>query len=1159
MNPLSYFYTLRSYVDSYAGLLGRRFLSIIWVAAISVVIWFYGYLLAIGDFKPLASVNARLVAVGLVLVAWAAYLAYSFYQSRKRDAELVDDLAKDAGADAAASQQAEVAEIHGRLKEALALLRRVTRKRFGYIYELPWYVIFGAAGSGKTTALTNSGLKFPLGDALGSNSIQGVGGTRNCNWWFADEAIIIDTAGRYTTQDDLNGASKAGWEGFLNLMRKYRRAQPVNGVLVTLSIADLKIRDHEAQMEEIRAVRQRLSELDGLLGARVPVYVVLTKVDLLTGFVDFFDGFSKTDREQVWGMTFGLEESYQAASLPDRFLEEFALLQERVDAMLIERLQQEPDAESRGRIFRFPAELAALKDRLHEVLQELCSGSKLVEPPLLRGLYLASGTQTYEKPVASRLKRSYFLSRLFREVIFAEASLVMRDRRLSRRQLLLRRAAYGAAAAVLVVVLGSWAATYWRNLDALSDAERRLNAYEELARGVSVRDVSDADFLRILPALDELRNVPSGFAQAGFWPVSFGLDQESKLSGRHRDAYQRALTALLLPRMLVQLQKEIKAGGTTLRTFNALKLYGMLGGLGPLDPEFVSRQSEDMFAAAYPGEGRAPARQALLEHVAVMAAGTLPPIDLDERLIAEAREKIGAQGLANRAYDILTDYRQARALDGWNAADALGPLGEQVFTRSSRAPLRQGISGLFTANGYRTVVLPRVTDAAREALDEQWVRGGAVSPAPQTVDGVAEAALQLYFDAFRKQWASLLSDIRVRPSQTPAEATETARILASDANPVEAAARSIAAATDLRMPTGAELASAAAGSNGAVTAALASTANAPDPYVGLRAALAPPQNAGAASGEKEPPRSQVQSLRPLLQILHGQLSRASTASAEIAQVFDAGSQLTSANQDLLQAARGLPAPLDAWMAGVAVDVASLAVKTARARTDDLWAAEGASLCSGIVSGRYPFDRNSARDVPMGDFVRLFGPEGLFKTFFKERLEAFVDTSSSPWGWRGTFGAETIPSPGIAEFEKADKIRQAFFPASATEASISIQIKPLSLSQSSNAVMMEIGGERVVYYHGPIQAKSISWPSSHGSNVSRVAFQPGSWQQATTESGDWSAFRLFDRAELTQEGGDLFRARFENHGQVAEFEVQFGSVLNPFRLPALADFSCPVQF
>lgn len=84
--------------------------------------------------------------------------------------------------------------------------------------------------------------------------------------------------------------------------------------------------------------------------------------------MEFFDGFNKTDRQQVWGTTFKLDESYTSPSLPQRFMEEFELLQQRVDAMLIERLQQEQNAEIRGRIFRFPAEMAKLKDRLHEAL-----------------------------------------------------------------------------------------------------------------------------------------------------------------------------------------------------------------------------------------------------------------------------------------------------------------------------------------------------------------------------------------------------------------------------------------------------------------------------------------------------------------------------------------------------------------------------------------------------------------------------------------------------------------------------------------------------------------------------------------------------------------------------------------------------------------------
>lgn len=1151
INPLSYFYTLRSYVDSYAGFLGARFLSLIWVVAICVVVWFYGHLLGYGAFKPLASTAARLTVIGIVVAIWAIYMIVSIIRGRRRDKALAEGLENDTEAEAAQRQQAEVGEIRDRLKEALALMRRVTRRRFGYVYELPWYVIFGAPGSGKTTALTNSGLKFPLGEAMGTRSVQGIGGTRNCNWWFAEDAILIDTAGRYTTQDDLDGASKAGWEGFLRLLRKYRRSQPINGALVTISIGDLLTRDPEERLEEMRAIRQRLSELDGILQARVPVYVVLTKADLLTGFVDFFDGFNKSDREQVWGTTFALDESYKAQDLPDRFLEEFALLQERVGSMLIERMQQEQDIEARGRIFRFPAELASLKERLHEVLTELCSGSKLVEAPMLRGVYLASGTQAEEAAPAQaalRPRRSYFLSRLFSDVIFGEAALVARDRRLSRRQFVLRQVAYGLAAAVAIIVLASWTATYFRNSGALAQAEQRLDAYEDHARNIPIRDVADADFLRVLPALDNLRNITAGFAEKRVWQVSFGLDQEGKIRSRQREAYQRALNGLLLPRMLYHLQTRLAEAEDPARSFDDLKLYAMLGGMGPADPDFVAVQAQDMFAELYPGEGRAAARNALAAHAESLASGPIQPIALDERLIADARAVIRERSVAARAYDILEDQRAARMLPAWVPAEALGPLGEQAFVRSSRASLREGMPGFFTARGYRSVVLPSLTSAASEALSEEWVRGEQ-NPAGTTVDSVSQAALQLYFDNFESRWRELVADMRPRSSQSLGDAAETLRMLAGNPAPLETAAKSIAEATNLN-PLGAAIP--AAGE----TTSLATGLTPPDPFARLREAVASAEGSAQTQGNGQ--ATPMAALRTSIAALHDRLSRAATSTAEVVQVFDADSQLVTANQDLLQQGRQMPVPLDTWVAGISADIGALAVKTARAQFGDLWSSQHA-ICTNIVDGRYPFVRGSSRDVAMSDFVRLFAPSGVFDRFFKERLEPFVDTTTSPWTWRGTFGAPGEPSDALAQFENADRIRRAFFPEGSENPDVTINIKPVSLSGGAEAVMMEIEGEKVVYTNnGRVQSKSVRWPSEESKNLSHLLFMPGGWERAITENGDWSAFRLFDRARISDEADDLFRAQFENAGLGAEFEVQFGSVLNPFRLEALSDFRCPSQ-
>jgi len=174
-----------------------------------------------------------------------------------------------------ASESADMAAVRQRFEEALVTLKNA---RFGpqkqgglkglagrlsgrYLYELPWYVIVGAPGSGKTTALRNSGLKFPLADRMGEQAVRGVGGTRNCDWWFTDQAVLIDTAGRFTTQDSDQATDSASWGGFLDMLKRARPRQPLNGVLVTVSVSDLLTRTPTERQRYAATVRQRVQEL----------------------------------------------------------------------------------------------------------------------------------------------------------------------------------------------------------------------------------------------------------------------------------------------------------------------------------------------------------------------------------------------------------------------------------------------------------------------------------------------------------------------------------------------------------------------------------------------------------------------------------------------------------------------------------------------------------------------------------------------------------------------------------------------------------------------------------------------------------------------------------------------------------------------------------
>src|SRR6185437_6865145 len=276
--------------------------------------------------------------------------------------------------------------------------------------------------------------KFPLAAEMGQSAVAGVGGTRMCDWWFTEDAVLIDTAGRYTAQDSDAAVDKAGWDAFLGLLKRTRARQPLNGVIVAIAMTDIAAAPQPERLAHARAIRRRVKELSDQLGVRMPVYALFTKADLIAGFTEFFDDLDRERRAQVWGITCPLNKSEGGTA--GAFAAEFGLLVERLNQRLLDRLQAERSPDRRTAIAGFPAQVASLQAPLTEFMQEAFGGSRLDPAPLLRGAYIASGTQEgtpidrltgalargfgIDQQRAPSLRpeqgRSYFLTRLLKEV-----------------------------------------------------------------------------------------------------------------------------------------------------------------------------------------------------------------------------------------------------------------------------------------------------------------------------------------------------------------------------------------------------------------------------------------------------------------------------------------------------------------------------------------------------------------------------------------------------------------------------------------------------------------------------------------------------------------------------------------------------------------------
>jgi type VI secretion system protein ImpL len=1181
-------------------LTAKWFVTLIGAIALSLIVWFIGPLIAVADKRPLESDMVRLIVVMGIVFLWGLVNIFSRVKEKRTNDQMTQALTQ--AKDAAGSEAGEeIALLRKRLEESLALLKKGagSKGKGRYLYQLPWYMLIGPPGSGKTTALQNSGLNFPLAAKYGKDPVKGVGGTRNCDWWLTDEAVLLDTAGRYTTQDSHASTDQAGWKGFLGLLKKFRPRQPINGALVAISIADVVALSSGERVAHARAIRQRLRELSDEFGIRFPVYVLLTKADLIAGFIEYFDDLGREEREQVWGMTLPLDRGTEdEPPAVVGFGAGFDALVQRAHDRQLARVQQETDLNKRALIYGFPAQLASLKELLQEFLGEIFMPNRYEGRPLLRGIYFTSGTQEgtpIDRIMAGvaqtfgldrqRLSafsgggRAYFLTRLLRSVVFAEASVAGADAKLERRQSVLRQGAFAAAGAVFVAAIAAWTVSFLGNRSLIADVDAQVAQYAQAAPAVATTQVNDGDVMRVLPLVRYLRAMPAGYDarnDSAPWSVSFGLYQGSKLGSQEVLAYRRALNTVFLPRLLVRLGAQIR-GNLAKPDYvqEGLKTYLMLGGAGPLDKDLVRAWMDFDWKAQFPGPDKDELRNELAAHLNALLEAPLQPIALDGSVIDIARRTLLQSSLASRAYNTMKQSAAARKLPEWRISANAGSAPDRVFVRNSGKLLSDGIPGFYTYEGFYKVFMPGLAKVAHDQASESWVLGDA---APKGGEAAISSSLQrdiaqLYTNDYIAQWDGLIADIAVVPFRGMQNAAETVNLLSSPtASPLKLLLTSIAKETQLtRAPDiGGALGGKAAAAAQNATAGATAAANKLAGIVGQAAIPTPPSYGqpvddhfrrlhdfvlGAQVPGQPPAPAPIDDLIRGLNDVYLQLNRLGQPGQDLVKA-DSG-----AVQKLATDATRLPPPLAAMVAGIARGASTTVVGGARTQINDDWQAKVLPFCQRALDNRYPIVRASQTDVTLDDFAKLFAPNGLIDAFFKTNLKPFVDTSHIPWRWQKVDNIELgISQDVLTQFQRAAAIRDGFFGGGAAPA-VKFELTPVSLDAQVTQVLIDINGQEATYAHGPPRPTLVQWPGAGGSERGRIAFSPAASGQTSsiTKSGPWSLFRLLDEAKIQGTGlSDKLQITFSVGGRSAVYEVNANSVNNPLTMKELHEFRCPAR-
>jgi type VI secretion system protein ImpL len=779
-----------------------------------LIVWALWFTLDLPTWVPV-------LATVLVALTLALLYAYKWWKARRAATALERAIAQQGAQQALSARperRAEIQELHKQVQVGIDALKKsklAGKKKGGIsaLYSLPWYVIIGPPGAGKTTALKHSGLVFPYADPSGGG-VRGVGGTRNCDWWFTNEAILLDTAGRYATEQ----ADHDEWIAFLQMLRKYRSRKPINGVLVAVSITDV-IDANEQQIEAMgKKLRARIDEVMTQLQMVVPVYVLFTKCDLISGFIEFFGDLRRSDRAQAWGTTMRLD--MNKTDVGRIFDTEFDVLCKHVHARALKRLATERNREAREKIYQFPLEFAGVKRNIAELIQTIFAVNSFQGTPIFRGFYFTSGTQegrpldrvlqrmsaamgvrTAEQQVQQVVEsKSYFLYDMFMKVVFPDANIAARSEYEIRRQKLLRYAVSAAAAALAIIVAIPGIRSFANNRAFVRETEEMSKAAMALSwtdgRPANEKMETLKPLLGRLQAIDGFREKgpPSGMG----WAMYQGETVYRPSVAVYVSTLQQGFVMPAKTRLEAKLK--VVKGDAYLRERLELKTYLMLNDIDNLDVEWATGRYTALWAEMLRATTNIPEidlKKMLSEHVryyfTLLKEKRVLPLETDKGLVDQVRKTLQGVPVQKRYYDqfvnILIDEKYDEAAENTRINKRYPSLNlQELFTdrpevlkyitsqRIAKDKRYQEVDGPYTEKGHWRVV-NNVADGAALLAREQWVvpltQDEQLDRVPVHLSRLADD----YDTRYVEQWKDWLADIKVAPPATVKDAVALYTVL----------------------------------------------------------------------------------------------------------------------------------------------------------------------------------------------------------------------------------------------------------------------------------------------------------------------------------------------------------------------------------------------
>ncbi|VBB15387.1 type VI secretion system membrane subunit TssM [Burkholderia stabilis] len=1220
--------------------------SIVIVALLCLAIW-HGFPLLTLAGKPLfASVTVRTLAVAGVVLVSAVSMSVRWWRRMRRHPGQLRRLLRLGKRGVRPLAASRLAEIEDMARVAITQLKarrggagRLARLFQGaaYLYDVPWYVVLGSKGSGKTTALLNAGLAFPL-DAQLQHSLAPDDARTLPGWRLTNEAMLIDTPGHYvqhgTSRYSLTAESShmsidgkrnkrpadvstvreqadtAEWNGFLRLLRGIRPRLPLNGVLLTVNVAALTHADLTVRATESRALRARLDEMQAEFGTGFPVWLIVTKMDRLPGFADYFASLGELERAQIWGVTLRSNPEVRA---DDAIRTELNLLATCLADGVSGLLRNETDVTRRRQLAMLPEAFAALTNPLADLIAQVFAGGDNSAPgtphPMFRGVYLTSAGQTGQQVIAERqtllqrmigasgaqrnpLRRDlgetgYFLRNLLLGAVLREGHLAYPNRNREHRARLQRWLGHSL---VWLIAVGL-SANLWNAFVAERSSLATLGQKVRALSALFARSDLSTHPERVPMALESAHELLRDTTRLASDPdIAFrvGTNRLDMIESDSRRVYEALSEQVVLPQIVRRMEHVIAgaaASGDATAAYDALRVYLMLFDRARFHANDVKMWVLDDWVR-HDSAARFGGRAAMIDHVQRLFSEehvVQSPLSRNEGLIQQARAFLDGSHSTDRLYQRAKAAMFKDAPDDFSLLRVVGPQAGTVFTRASGAPLSSGVPGIFTLDGYRAVFDRRLPAFLQQASDDDaWVMGrrtagdmaknpaGTPDVSSRGGDVLSTEIRRRYLTEYAQQWNAFLDDIRVVSGTSLAFNLKVLRNFAAPDSPLTRFARAAVHETTLTQPIAKSADSLLEKAADAVNQRAEKMLG---PRVSEQLERELVDSHFAALREVVTGRADALSDMPLSTPLADKTGLdgvAALLNSYYKTLAIADNALLNNNMPpesenaakLKMTADTMPAPFRAVLQQLAVDGSRGVNQGIGQLLSRQMQAVVADTCRMTIEGNYPFSPDSMRDVSIDDFTRMFAQSGVIDDFFTKTLAPFVDTAARPWRYRTLPGAtEPVQGPDLEPFEHAKAIRDIFFAdPDRRRVNWKADIRIPELDPTIVSLSLDIDGQTTRYQHGPVAPFTVTWPGPRGGVHAQISASPliRPDTSAITTDGPWALLRLLRKGRVVETATPgRTRVEFRFDGREAVLDIaSAGSVANPLTSDVLKTFRCP---